>query len=171
MPPLPPDPRNGTPTTFEVDAATRAQLLANERDCENLHIRACVDSVSREHKVALCSVYQTSRRFGRRVYDTSQLLERAEWALSPLRGMGITPMLNVRGWPQQAGPRLPQSWYALLEWMRGMGQRPGRAVALPLAEPSLAPQRRDPFGFREALGKALEKVSRPSGAIVPQHPG
>ena len=156
-----------TPLSLELDPASRAKLLANEEHCDKMHVKVRVDTISKEHKVALCSVHQTSLRFGRKAYTSVQLMHRAEWALSPLLGMGITPMLNVRGWPRDGRGRSTGSWTLVFDWIRHWWQGAGISGAILLPEPLIV-QRRDPFGMREALNRTLEKAARASDPIAPK---
>lgn len=84
-----------SPTPARTRAIHR-HLAENAAYCAKRGIHIHVDSINAGASYALCIVEQRSRRFFRRHYSEMELLWRAEQALVPLIGLGISPLITVR---------------------------------------------------------------------------
>ncbi|MBZ0206628.1 MAG: hypothetical protein K8H89_09905 [Flavobacteriales bacterium] len=140
-----------TPTNEERATALGKLLAKNAAQCKHANIVVRVDRINADQSVAFCSVEQLHRGLFRRDRSTDHLVWQAERALAPLRGHGLTPLINVqhRSLRNASTPATPTASPSLMDWIRDLWGKLGRPMSREGFSP--APVAQDPFGWRRAM--------------------
>lgn len=90
-----PRPRTATAMT-KAEANAFNHLSRNAESCVRKNIRVHVENINSGQTVAMCTAEQRAFGLFKRELHPSDLVQEAERALAPLRGVGITPLIVVR---------------------------------------------------------------------------
>lgn len=90
-----PRPRTSAALT-KAEANAFNHLSRNAESCVRKNIRVHVENINVGQTAAMCSAEQRAFGLFKRELHPSDLVQEAERALAPLRGVGITPLIVVR---------------------------------------------------------------------------